>query len=760
MGAIIFAVIVAAIAAAIGLQSLLHRRRLMRTRIRVDRAIRARIAESHGPMDLREILSAALARTASGPDVYQHILDRVDLTRFRPQLASDVEIKSFPLRWGNDYVMVANPRAMLYYRLEPWEGELLPLMDGTRTVGDIVVERLKEEGELEVGGAAQLVQILELGGFLEPVPVGLEKGLERGLDPLTPSQRKIRIFLKTLSIDWTGADRFVRWWYRALLWPFFRPVGAVISVLVAVAGLVAFAIIQGSGKYSLGSRSAPVESLILLALSFVLTFFHELGHSVTIIHFGRRVKSAGFMIYFGSPAFFVEASDSLMLDRHQRIVQSFAGPFAELVLAGMASLVLTLFPDGGLSGLLYKFALINYFVIFLNLIPLLELDGYWILSDLIQVPDLRPRSLEFFQHDLWHKLRKRERFTPQEIGLGLYAAIGVVFTIFSFYTAYFFWKRIFGGLISSLWNGGAGSRILLVLLAVFFAGPAIRGLFQLVRSLYRRIRALVRSMVFRAESKWRVEAAELIDALPAFDDLPVEILNDLAGRVTLQGIRPGAPVFRQGDRPNAFYVVRSGQVAVEEEDPDSGDVQVLATLERGDSFGEMGLLEAAPRAATVRAIDQAELFEIDKGTFDRLLSDPIHAPDFGPTMQALAELRELPPFAGLGAARLAELLDHGRWATLPPGTPLVTEGEPSDLFYVIRSGQAKVSKGGEEIRMLGPGSHFGEIGLLRSAPRSATVTSVTPIRAFALDREGFDSVVAEAFTRGSLKLASGRTWHH
>ena len=44
------------------------------------------------------------------------------------------------------------------------------------------------------------------------------------------------------------------------------------------------------------------------------------------------------MIYFGSPAFFVEASDSLMLDRRQRILQSFAGPFAELVLAGFSSL--------------------------------------------------------------------------------------------------------------------------------------------------------------------------------------------------------------------------------------------------------------------------------------------------------------------------------------------------------------------------------------------------------------------------------------
>jgi len=42
-------------------------------------------------------------------------------------------------------------------------------------------------------------------------------------------------------------------------------------------------------------------------------------------------------------------------------------------------------------------------------------------------------------------------------------------------------------------------------------------------------------------------------------------------------------------------------------------------MERGESFGEMGLLESARRTATVRAIDDAEVFEVDKGTFDRLL---------------------------------------------------------------------------------------------------------------------------------------------
>ena len=59
-------------------------------------------------------------------------------------------------------------------------------MDGTRTVGDIVVDRLEDGGELEATGVTQLVQILELGGFLEPVPAGLEEGLARALDVAHP----------------------------------------------------------------------------------------------------------------------------------------------------------------------------------------------------------------------------------------------------------------------------------------------------------------------------------------------------------------------------------------------------------------------------------------------------------------------------------------------------------------------------------------------------------------------------------------------
>jgi putative peptide zinc metalloprotease protein len=99
-----------------------------------------------------------------------------------------------------------------------------------------------------------------------------------------------------------------------------------------------------------------------------------------------------------------------MMDRRQQIIESFAGPFAQLVLAGIASIIAASFPGWILSETMYKFAVLNYLVVIMNLIPLLELDGYYILADLIEIPDLRERSLVFMRRDLFHKLRIRERF--------------------------------------------------------------------------------------------------------------------------------------------------------------------------------------------------------------------------------------------------------------------------------------------------------------------------------------------------------------
>jgi CRP-like cAMP-binding protein/Zn-dependent protease len=697
-----------------------------------------------------------------GLDVWQDLAARVDPAGYKPRLRDDVEVKVFKLRWGNDYAMVANPTDLVHYELSVDQAELLELMDGTRTVKDIVVERFRGSGGLELKEVADLVRLLREGNFLSDPYIDSTDIVRRAADPVSTARAKSREFVRTLSIEWSDAHRLVEWLYRHGLRFFFRPAVSIPAALVAIAGFAAFVSLYLSGKFEIGGRTVAAATLLLLAMDYILTFLHELGHAVVLVHYGRKVKSAGFMIYFGSPAFFVEASDGLMLDRGQRIVQSSAGPFAELVVSGAASILLWAFPDIGVAPILYTFSVLNYFIVFLNLIPLLELDGYWILSDLIQVPDLRPRSLQFIRYDLWRKLRGRDPITKQEAGLALYGIAGVAFTIFSFYTAFFFWETIFGGLIADLWDAGLPGKLLLFALALFIAGPLIRGAIVLFRSILRRARSLRDAIRFKLQTRWRVEAAHLIDASPMFDDLPEDVLSDLAGRVRLGRYPAGKPVFRQGDRPDALYIVRTGALHVIEEDLETGKERVLRTLGRGDMFGELGLIDGRPRSATVRPAVDAQLFEVDESTFDRLLADTVHAPDFAPTLEHAMELRSLQAFSALSSSDVEMLLEHGGWLNVAPGETVIREGEEGDAFYVVGSGRLEVLRGEELVGRLERGSHFGEIALLQNVRRTATVRAKTPARVYRLDREGFDRVVADAFKRGTLGAPAvvGRTAQH
>ncbi len=678
------------------------------------------------------------------------LTERVDPTKMRPTLAGDVERQYFPLRWGNDYAMIANPRDVIHFRLEPGEFELLDFMDGTRTVEQIVLDRLHESGDMELSGVVDLVTQLQLGNFLDPPYNDIEEALAMKVLPPPSLGDRFLNFVRTLRVDWTGAEGFVtRLYDHGLKW-FYTSAGVALTAAIVVAGVAAFVYLLAGGKQAFSGESAAAESLVILALNVFLIFIHELGHATSLLYYERRIKSAGFLIYFGSPAFFIESSESLMLGRNKRIMQSAVGPYAQAVFAGIGALIALAVPDTLAGRLMFRMAALNYFIVFMNLIPLLELDGYWILSDLIQVPDLRPRSLSFIRHDLFHKIRTRERFSRQELGLAAYGIFGVAFTVFSFYTAALFWEHVFGGLVRSLWNGGTVGRGILAVLGLFVGGPVIRGAISLVRWVARRFAQVAARIRFRLESKWRVEAGELIDALPLFDDVPVDVLNELAGSVQLKHVSRGQPVVRQGERATAFYVVRRGTLHVVEEDRENNNERVIRTLGRGESFGELAVLTSATRRATVRAAEDAEVFEIDKSSFDRLLASMIHVPQFAPTFQDMAELRELPCFQHLEQDELSELLEHGEWTTVDAGATIVKKGAVADTFYAIGSGQVDVLEGRTVMATLGPGSYFGEVGLLRHVRRTATVRARTPVRMYRLDRTGFDRLVRKAFKRGTL----------
>ena len=110
---------------------------------------------------------------------------------------------------------------------------------------------------------------------------------------------------------------------------------------------------------------------------------------------------------------------------------------------------------------------------------------------------------------------------------------------------------------------------------------------------------------------------EFLQACPVFTRLTPRTLSEMADRMTLERFAAGAIVTRQGDPGDKFYVIRSGQVDILV-DSGAGPKQV-ATLGKGDFFGEAALLTGAPRNATVVAKEDLEVYSLGNEDFQAVI---------------------------------------------------------------------------------------------------------------------------------------------
>ena len=112
-----------------------------------------------------------------------------------------------------------------------------------------------------------------------------------------------------------------------------------------------------------------------------------------------------------------------------------------------------------------------------------------------------------------------------------------------------------------------------------------------------------------------------------------------------------------------------------------------------------------------------------------------------PSPDELRILGAVPIFASLPGASLEHLAGRLVPMRLDAGTMIVREGDAGDRFYIVAEGTVEISEAGKPLSELEAGGYFGEIALLRDLPRTATVTSKTPVVLYALDREDFLAAV-------------------
>ncbi|HEY8427094.1 MAG TPA: cyclic nucleotide-binding domain-containing protein, partial [Sandaracinaceae bacterium] len=206
-------------------------------------------------------------------------------------------------------------------------------------------------------------------------------------------------------------------------------------------------------------------------------------------------------------------------------------------------------------------------------------------------------------------------------------------------------------------------------------------------------------------------------------------------------------ILAEGQPGESFYVLARGTVAVTK-NLARGQTR-LATLHEGAIFGEMALVSASPRTATVTAETDCDLLEFDRAALvaaSRSVATIAVALDKFTRERLLNNLLATAPlFAPLDRKQRFDLMRRFKAHDVAPGVTIIEEGTPGQGLFVVLSGQVDVSKrdGATKVLLatLGPGEVFGEISLVNREPASATVTAATQTTVLFLPREVFERLI-------------------
>ena len=205
-------------------------------------------------------------------------------------------------------------------------------------------------------------------------------------------------------------------------------------------------------------------------------------------------------------------------------------------------------------------------------------------------------------------------------------------------------------------------------------------------------------------------------------------------------VKPGETIFRQHDFSESLYMILDGAVDISLKSR-TGEEKSVGQKGPGEFFGEMSLISGQRRSATVKAVSQARLLEVNRKPMLKLLHTTPPAKEIV-DKTFLANAFQTYLFPNLDRATLAHLSDHAKMLSVDKGKVIIKEGDPGDAFYFLRSGKVKVSKNheGQEIVLtyLSAGQYFGEMALMNDHPRMATVTAIDKVEVVQLLKEDFD----------------------
>ena len=279
-------------------------------------------------------------------------------------------------------------------RFPPGEYGVLMELDGKRTLSEIFTDLVNEEivSEGDEEGFYGFILKLHRSGLLN-LPVSDDASLYERFKAKQSAATKQKLFgFLFLQVSLFSPDAFLNRTVRYVRWLFTRGAFFAWAALMSLAALVAIS--------RWGELTAPLLTLLdngnlpwLALLLIVLKLFHEAGHAYACKAFGGQVPDVGAIFIVFAPCAYVDASAAWGFpSKIKRLVVSLAGMYVESIFAAIALFVWAATEPSFLNSLAYQTLMMASLVtVLFNLNPLMRFDGYYVLSDLVEISNLRAR---------------------------------------------------------------------------------------------------------------------------------------------------------------------------------------------------------------------------------------------------------------------------------------------------------------------------------------------------------------------------------
>lgn len=418
--------------------------------------------------------------------------------------------------------------------------------------------------------------------------------------------------------------------------------------------------------------------------------------------------------------------------------------------------------DESLLALLFQLSL---FICFINISPLFKTELNQILRLIKPYGGDAVKPFAYLsQNFIKEILNVRKKYKGQNFNL-LTSTYSIVW-IYLFYS--YLWSSLKLNLLSFFVNISQFTFAEKVMISVYIISLTVPSIILLITTCIigiQNFKNVARTPIYKLSKisqdifSKKVPAKEsiynFVNEIPLFSKLSESDTKSLCDILRIVEVQSGKKIIVEGDKGTEFYTIVKGKVNVTKR-LKSGGQRSIATLEIGDSFGEVALIEDTYRTATVRAITKTFLIKLDKKGFDKFIKKSgINKEKITDIIGISKILMNIQMFSFLSSSQINSLILKLQSANFNKDEVIFKQNDPGDKFYIIQDGEILIqhSEDGKITveKTLFKGDYFGEIALIKNISRTASVISISQSRTFYLTKQNFYDVIKDNLIVG-IKL--------